>query len=337
MHKLKLTIACGDYDRTQALRDGSVEPEGLDLNYVRINPTEGLWRQLQFGEFDASEMSMSALIMLIAGGDHRFVGIPAFTSRAFRHGCIFIHRRSAIRRPEDLAGRRIGVPEYHMTAALWIRGFLQDDHGVTPESIHWFQGGLDKPGYRARLDFDLPETFKLTSVQDKSLGEMLATGEIDALIGSEAPLRFRQGDRKIQRLYPRYRSIESAYYKRTAYFPIMHCVAIRREVYEANPWIAMQLYSAFVEARDRALRVLGVVDTLRYMLPWLGDSYSKTVELMGEDYWRYGVDASRHELRAMCRYSNEQGLASRIVAEEELFAPETLRPFPMGGGAVANA
>jgi 4,5-dihydroxyphthalate decarboxylase len=325
---MRLTLACGDYDRTRALWDGSVRPEGIHLNYVKLHAGESFWRQLRWQEFDAAEMSMSALISLVARGDRRFVGIPAFVSRAFRHSCVFVNRASGIDRPEDLRGRRIGVPQYHMTAALWIRGFLLHDHAVRAEDVEWVQGGLDRPGYRERIELYLPPGIRLTRIQDRPLSELLVSGEIDALIGAEWPAPAYEGDPLVVHLFPDHRRVEQEYYRRTGFFPIMHCVVLRREVYERDRWIAQSLFDAFMRAKGRAFTNLGFPGILKYMLPWLATDYLEATRLMGQDYWRYGVATSRHELEAMCQYALEQGLADRLVQVEELFAPETAEQFP---------
>jgi 4,5-dihydroxyphthalate decarboxylase len=327
MTRLRLTLACGDYDRTRGLWDGSVQPEGIEINYLKTDSGESFWRMLQHAEFDASEMSMSAYIMLLGRGDRQFVGLPAFTSRAFRHNSIVINTAAGIKRPEDLKGRRIGVPQYHMTAALWIRGYLHHDYGVRTEDVEWVQGGLDRAGYPERVELELPASIRLTSRQDRSLSSLLVEGELDAIIGPEWPEPLRARDPRVGLLFPDYREQEKDYYRRTRFFPIMHCIALRRELYEQHRWIAQNLYLALVEAKQRAFTNLNFPGTLKYVLPWLPADYEEATELMGEDYWRYGVEASRHELEAMCQYSYEQGLAPRLVSVEELFAPETMNQF----------
>ncbi len=332
MTRVPLTLACGVYDRTQALADGRVEPDGIDLNYLRIDSGEAFWRQLHWGEFDATEISTSALIMLVGRGSRDYVAIPAFTSRAFRHGCIFVRSDGSVPSPEALKGRKVGVPQYHMTAALWIRGMLSDDYGVRTEDVHWIQGGLDRPDYPERIDLHVPASIELTPVMDRSLSDMLLEGEIDAIIGAEWPGPARAGDSRVAHLFSNYRQAERDYYARTRFFPIMHTIAIQRSIYEQHRWIAQNLYTAFDRAKALGAHNIGFPGTLKYMLPWLAADYRETVALMGQDYWRYGVAASRHEIEAMCRYSFEQGLSPRLVAVEELFAPETVNPFPLGPG-----
>lgn len=330
MTPLRLTIACSSYDRTAALESGSIRPEGIELNFLSTNPGETFWRQLRFAEFDVSEMSLSAYIMLTSRGDRRFIAIPAFTSRAFRHDCIFVSAASGITRPEDLTGKRIGVPQYHMTAALWIRGMLADDFGVAASSVVWVQGGLEAPGYPERIELHLPPSIRMEHRSDRSLSDLLLSREIDAIIGAEWPRPFRAGNSGIRQLFPDYEQVELDYYRRTGFFPIMHCVAIRRDVYREHPWVARSLFEAFVAAKERVVSQMSFPGAPITILPWQVPAYLRAVDLLGAGYWRYGVDASRHELEAMCRYSHEQGLSAAAVDVQQLFAAETIDALPQG-------
>jgi len=327
--RLPLTIACGSYDRTHALESASIRPEGIDLNFISVNPGETFWRQLRFAEFDVAEMSMSAYIMLPARGDPRFVAIPAFTSRAFRHDCIFVSASSGITKPEELAGKRVGVPQYHMTAALWIRGILSDDYGVATSSITWVQGGLDAPGYPERIELQLPVSIRLERRSDRALSDLLLSGEIAAIIGAEWPKPFRDGDSRIRQLFPDYEVVEREYYRRTRFFPIMHGVVTKKEIYRDHPWVARSLSDAFCQAKQRAMSQMAFPGATLTMLPWQVPAHLDAVRTMGEDYWRYGVGPSRHELEAMCRYSSEQGLSASLVDVDTLFATETIDALPL--------
>jgi len=330
MSAMNLTIACSSYDRTYALESGLIRPDGIELNFLTTNPGETFWRQLRFAEFDVSEMSLSGCILLASRGDSRFVAIPAFTSRAFRHDCIFVSVTSGITKPQDLVGKRIGVPQYSMTAALWIRGMLSDDYGVTASSVVWVQGGLDAPGYPERVTLNLPPSIRMEHRGDRSLSDLLLAGEIDAIIGAEWPLPFRTGHAGIRQLFPDYEWLALDYYRRTRFFPIMHCIAIRRDIYEAHPWVARNLYDAFLRAKERVSSQLHFPGAPITMLPFQVSAYLKAVKDLGEGYWRYGVEASRHELEAMCRYSFEQGLSATVVDVDTLFARETLEVLPQG-------
>lgn len=327
MGRLKLTLACWDYDRTQALREGRVTVEGVDLNYIVARPEEGFWRMLKHREFDASEISLSNYIMLVARGESPFIAIPVFPSRSFRHNNIYINTNSGIKSPQDLAGKRVGAPNYHMTALLWLKGMLQDDYGVAPETINWVLAGLDAPGYEDRMNWTPPENLSVTIRTDRTLSEMLADGEIDALLSARSPSCFRAGVPNVARLFPNPMQVEMDYYRRTGFFPIMHAVAIRKDVYEANPWVARNLTMAFQRAKELAMERLWEDAALAVSLPWLVSAAEQHFEVFGHEWWPYGVEANRKTLEAMTRYSFEQGLSPRKVEVDELFAPSTLQDY----------
>ena len=328
MSQLKLSFACQDYDRTRALWDGRVTPEGIDLTYVSLSAEELFWRQLQHFEFDVSEMSLSNYLTMLSSGNSRVIAIPVFPSRMFRHSFIFISKKSGIQKPQDLKGCRMGIPEYSMTATVWMRGMLQHEYGVAPPDMEWYLGGLDMPGRKERIKVNIPEDVHLHPVaEDKTLSEMLAAGEIDALLTARAPVSFFQQHPNVVRLWPNYKEVEIEYFKRTGIFPIMHTLALKREIYDANPWAAQSLYKAFSEAKELAQEFLSKLSHQRYMLPWLIPDYAQTISVMGENYWPYGVEANRVTLEAMTQYAYEQGLASRKFTPEELFAPNTLQEF----------
>lgn len=328
MSRLRLTLACQDYDRTRALWDGRVAPEGIDLVYVPLSAEELFWRQLQYMEFDVSEMSLSNYLTERSRENPRFIAIPVFPSRMFRHSFIFINKKAGIKGPQDLKGKRVGIPEYSMTATVWLRGTLQHDYGVAPPDMEWYVGGLDMPGRKERMKIKLPDDVPLHPIPgDKTLSAMLANGEIDALITARAPASFFQNHPDVGRLWPDYKEVEMDYFKRTKLFPIMHTVAIKQEVYDASPWVAQSLYKAFCEAKQLSHEFLTKLSHLRYMLPWLIPDYNQTIAVMGEDYWPYGVEANRVALEAITQYSYEQGLSSHKFALEELFASSTYEEF----------
>jgi len=322
--KLKITLACGPYDRTWALASGQVQPEGVDLNYVALPPEELFWRMAVHGEFDASEFSLGAMSILLGRGDRRFVGIPVFPSRFFRHSSIFVNVHSGIKRPEDLRGKRVGVPDYTMTANTWIRGLLEHEYGVKPTDMHWFTGGLNEPGRRQRVATKSIPGLQVTHSDTRVLSEMLDSGEIDALIGAREPDSFRGGSPNVARLFPDYRPVEVNYYRRTGIFPIMHLVVLKRETYESNPWLAYSLLKAFEESKRLCAEEMSRQSALRYMLPWMIPELEETVRIMGDEYWPYGVEANRRTIETFIGYSVEQGLAESRFGVEEMFAPETV-------------
>jgi len=322
--KLKITLACGPYDRTWALASGQVQPEGVDLNYVTLPPEELFWRMSVHGEFDASEFSLGAMTILLGRGDRRFVGIPVFPSRFFRHSSIFVNAHAGIKAPKDLRGKRVGVPDYTMTANTWIRGLLDHEYGVRPTDMHWFTGGLNEPGRRQRVTTRPIPGLKVTHSDTCILSEMLDHGEIDALIGAREPDSFRRGSPNVARLFADPKAVEVDYYRRTGIFPIMHLVVLKREIYEENPWLAVSLLKAFEESKRLCLEEMSRQSALRYMLPWMIPELEETMRIMGEDYWPYGVEANRRVIEAFIDYSVEQGLAESRFGVEDMFAPETV-------------
>ena len=327
MAPLRLTLACGPYDRTQALRDGTIRPEGIDLNYVTLQPAEIFWRMLQFREFDASEMSLSNYTTLVSGGNSPFIAIPVYPSRVFRHGYFFINTEKGIAGPRDLKGRRGGVPEYSMTAAVYMRGLLQHEYGVAPSDVEWVQGRAD------RLGRPLPGDVRLTQAPaGAELGDLLARGEIDFMMTANNPLAFRRGAPNVRRLFPDYPEVEKDYYRRTKIYPIMHTVVIRRDVYERDPWVALNLYQAFAAAKQHCYRLLTETGSPKASFAWLQSMIEQEQAIIGPDWYPYGIEQNRPSLEALLQYAHEQGLTGRRVAIEELFAPSTLRDIPLTEG-----
>ncbi|TJY66155.1 ABC transporter substrate-binding protein [Arthrobacter sp. CAU 1506] len=317
-----ITLACERYDRTEALRDGRVKPAGVDLTYLPQQVEETFFRMARFREFDAAEMSLSSYVISLTR-DAPFIAIPVFPSRFFRHSGVYVNASSGIEKPEDLAGKQVGLAEYQLTANVWIRGILEDHHGLPVESVHYRTGGLHDPGRPEKLKVDLPANVKLTPIgPDQTLSEMLATGEIDALYTPREPRSF--GSDSVRRLFNPSGSADIEYFEQTGIFPIMHVVVIRRDVYERNRWLARSLYDAFAEAKALCEQNFEETATMRYMLPWLFDEVERTRSIMGKDFWPYGLDRNDQTLRTFLRYSYDQGLAARPLEPHELFAPETL-------------
>jgi len=328
MPALRLTLACWDYDRTRALMDGTVAPDGIELVYLNQQVEETFFRMLRYREFDCSEMSLSSYVASLQAENPPFVAIPVFPSRYFRHSCIFVSAKSGIRKPEELKGRRIGVPEYQMTAPVWIRGILSDDHGVKVTDVEHYSGGEEEPGRDEKLKLNLPAEIKLRRIgPEQTLSRMLADGELDALVTARSPSTFHKEPDKVKRLFPNYVEVEKDYYRRTKIFPTMHTVVIRRDVYAKNPWVAQSLYKAFAEAKAKAYRLYDQTAALPAMVPWLVAELEEARREMGEDWWPYGLEPNRKVLETFLRYHHEQGLSQRRFAPDELFARETLKSF----------
>ena len=328
MPKLPLTLACWDYDRTRALADGTVQPDGVALNYLSLPVEEIFFRMARFREFDAAEMSMSSYCVTLMQDDPPFIAIPIFPSRCFRHSSIYVNTGAGIERPEDLVGKRIGVPEYQMTAPVWIRGILADEYGVAPDSVTYFSGGEEEPGRVDKLKVDLPPQFRVTPIgPQQTLARMLADGELDAFHTARAPSTFYNEPDRVRRLFPDFVPVERDYFRRTRIFPIMHVVVIRRDVYRANPWVAQSLFKAFTLSQRLTYDNFAVTAALKTMLPWQIAAVEEARREMGDDWWSYGFAANRHVLETFLRYHHDQGLSKRLLSPEEMFAPETLQTF----------
>ena len=323
MPGLPLTFACGLYDRMQALYTGEVRPEGIDLDFLAIDSPREIFDRLSGkGEFDVAEMSSSEFISRKSAGQCPFVAIPVFPSRAFRHGFIAVNRRSGIRSPKDLEGKRVGVPLYTMTAAIWIRGHLQHEYGVDLSTIRWVQGSTNSPG--AHGEPTVLPLVRSVPIEDnetgKSISQLMEEGAVDANIGTSLPVSMRRNP-DIQRLFPDFREVEKEFYARTRIFPIMHVLAIRREVYDRHPFVAASLYRAFCESRDVALAKMRYLGALRYMLPWIPADLDEIDQVFGGNPWPYGIEANRPTLEALVTYMVDQAVIAEPVAVDELFVP----------------
>ena len=327
--RVPLTLACWEYDRTAALASGEVRPDGVDLTYLNLPAEETFFRMLRHREFDAAEMSLSSYVISLGDPDGSpFIAIPVFPSRAFRHNGIYVNAASGITSPAGLRGRTVGVAEYQLTANVWIRGILAEHHGLPVESVRYRTGGQHQPGRVAKVAHELPPEIDIAPIPpDRTLADMLVSGEIDALYTPRTPLPFAQGRPEVRRLFPDVRAEEERYYRQTGIFPVMHVVVLRRDVYQARPWLAQSLFKAFDEARRRAAARLAETAASRDMLPWLYAEAERTRDLMGPSWWSYGLAGNEGGLAAFLRYSREQGLARRPLTPAELFAPETLESY----------
>lgn len=325
MGRLRLTLACGGYDRTRALEDGSIRPDGIELTYLRLTPEETFFRMMRHREFEVAELSLSSYVLSMASDPPPFVALPIYTSRMFRHGAVYIRTGAGIDAPSDLAGRVIGTPEYQLTACVWARGILADYHGVPVESVTYRTGGQEQPGRVEKAGVDVPRRIQIAPIPgDRMLSDMLVQGEIDAICSPRVPGPFIAGDPRVRRLFPDVEAAEAAYFAATGLFPIMHVVVVRRDVYEAYPWVAQSLTKAFTEAKDEAMRLLYDTSALRVMLPWAITQLEAARALLGPDFWSYGLSGNEDTLSTFLRYHHEQGLSKRMLAPKELFAPESL-------------
>jgi 4,5-dihydroxyphthalate decarboxylase len=312
MHKLQLTLACGRYDRTQPLIDGRVQAEGVDLTFLPLRPGETFWRMLNHGKFDVSEMSLSSYTILRSEGDRRFIAIPVFPSRVFRHSALYVRSDASIEAPQDLEGKRVGVGDYQMTAAVWVRGLLTHEYGVKPEEIVWISG---KPIRSIKP----PDGIRMETIPaDTTLEAMLELGEIDALISVMIPSGF---GKTVRRLFRDSRKVEVEYYRKTGIFPIMHTVVLKTDLYKEKPWLAVSFYRAFCRARDIAHQSMYDTDALTISLPWIADEVETTRKLFGPQVWDYSVEGSLPTLNALVMYLDEQKLSKRRMNIEELFVP----------------
>ena len=311
---LPLSLAVGRYEHTRDLR-----PQGLSLTILEPPIEEMHFRFARFREWDVSEMSFGKAVAILAGERPDIVALPVFTSRVFRHSAIYIGEKSRIRTPKDLDGRRVGIPEWAQTAGIYVRGMLAHEYGVDLESIRWRQAGVREPGRIEKVELRLPGRTKIVAVPDRSLGEMLAAGELDAVI-SARPVPGR-------RLFEDYEPLEIEYFRKTRIFPIMHLIVMKREVYERDRWTAMNLFKAFDEARRASLARLPDITASHIPVPWLSEHVKRWQALAGPDFWPYGIEPNRATLEAFVQYAFEQGVCRRKLSVEELFAPETGEAF----------
>lgn len=326
MSRLHLTFACGDYDRTRALEDGSVRPDGIDLTYLRLPVEETFFRMLRHREFDVAEMSLSTYVATLDQDPPPFVALPVFTSRMFRHGGIYLNANAGIGAPSDLRGKRVGSPEFQLTACVWIRGILAEHHGVPVDSVTYYTGGQETPGRIEKGKVDTRLDIRPIPA-GATLAQMLADGEIDALYTPRVPSPFRDRDSRVSRLFDDVVTVEKEYFAATGIFPIMHVVVIRRDVYERHPWVAQSLYKACRIARDEAYTRIYDSSALRFMEPWLIHHVEESRQLLGQDYWSYGLAENEKTLDVFLRYHHEQGLSARRYEPADLFAAETSEAF----------
>ena len=327
MAKLQLSVAMGDYDRTRALYDGRVQIDGVDPVYMLLNPEEMFFRAMRSRDFDIAELSFSSYLVKHSQGDCPYIAVPVFLSRAFRHTSIYV-RKDRIKQPADLKGRRVGLPEYQLTANVWARAILQDDYGVRPEDITWVRGGIDTPGRPEKIALQLPPGVKVEAAPEgTTISELLDRGEIDGFIGPRPPNRAALRNPNIGWLFDDPTAEAKDYYRRTGVFPIMHVVGIRKELAQAHPWLPAAVVKAFTASKAQALELLSDTSATKVTLPFVEEQLKAARESLGEDYWSYGVQAARKTLETFVRHHHAQGLSKRLMAVEELFHPATYETY----------
>ncbi len=327
MRKVHLTLAMSDYDHIRDLTSGAVEADGIDLTYLHLSVEEIFYRFTSFREWDVSELSMAKYVSLLSQGDDSLTAIPVFPSRIHRHSSLYVRRDGPVRAPRDLAGRRVGIPEWAQTAGIYARGALVHQYGLRLQDIDWYQAGVLQPGREEKVELKLPPGVRLTRVTDRTLDEMLRGGTLDAVMTARPPASFSRGDPEVVRLFPDFVAVEEAYWRETGIFPIMHTVAIRREVLRRHPWVAMNLFKAFEEAKRRSVARALDVTAARFPVPWVFEHATRARAQFGEDFWPYGVEPNRKTLEAFLGFAHEQGVCHRPLDCDELFPQEVRSSF----------
>ncbi len=327
MTKLQLSVAMGDYDRTRALLDGRVAIDGVDAVCMTLSPEETFFRAFRGQEFDISELSFSSYLVKLSRGESPYIAVPVFLSRAFRHTSIWV-RKDRIARPEDLKGRRVGVPEYQLTANVWARALLQDDFGVAPADIHWLRGGIDTPGRPEKIRLQLPAGVRLDDAPaGTTISELLDHGDIDGFIAPRPPAGPALTNPHVGWLFDDPTAAAKDYFARTGIFPIMHVVGVKRALAERHPWLPGAVFKAFNQAKVLALAALSDTSATKVTLPFVEEQLKAARATLGPDFWAYGVDSSRRTLQAFVRHHHAQGLSARPMAVEELFHAATYESF----------
>ena len=324
MSKLQLSVAIGDYDRMRPLVDGLVQIDSVDAQFMLLDPEEIFFRAFRHADFDVCELSLSSYSVKTAAGTSPYIAVPVFPSRAFRHTSVYV-RTDRIKSPADLKGRRVGVPEYQLTANIWVRLFLEEDYGIRPSDITWVRGGYEHPGRIEKISLNLPDDVKVENARaDATISDLLASGEIDAVIGPRAPSCFDRGHPNVGYLFADPQATTTEWYRRTRLFPIMHTLGIRRPLAEKHPWLPVAIYKAFERSKAMALTKLSDTSATKVTLPFVEEQLGAARRLMGEDFWSYGLESNREVLRRFLERHHAEGLSSRQLAPEELFHPSAL-------------
>jgi 4,5-dihydroxyphthalate decarboxylase len=319
LHKLALTAAFCDSDHMRDLAMGRVVPEGIDLTCLNAPVEEIFYRFLMNQEFDVSELSFAKYVSLRAKGDDRFIALPIFPSRMFRHSSLYVRADCPLKEISELKGRKVGIPEWAQTAAVYSRGFLVHQYGLELKDINWVQSGVNQAGRTEKVQIQLPEGINLTRVTDRSLNDMLLSGDIDAALAARPPIAFSDGQGKVKRFFDNSREVEAAYYRETGIFPIMHVIAVRKEILDAHPWVARNLFTAFDEARRCSIERVLDLTASQVPIPWGNDYAREGQALMGKDFFSYGIEPNRKTLDAFLAYAFEQGVCEKRLTAEENF------------------
>jgi 4,5-dihydroxyphthalate decarboxylase len=319
MSKLKLTIATTDYDHFRDFRLGPVTAEGIDHNWLNLGHHECFARFTANREFDVAEISFAKFSTQVTRPNSDIVGLPVICSRLFRFSSFYVNRNSGIKTVADLKGKRVGSPEWAHSAAVYMRGWMHNEMGVKLTDVHWVQAGANSPGREEKVELNLPEGVQLTRIKEKSLSELLAAGEIDCAIIARPPTCFLEGHPDVVRLFPDYLEMEEEYYARTKVWPIMHIIAMKRQILEENPWVARNLFNAFLESKNRSIERLLDPAVSRYPLPWLATYGRRMRDTFGKDLFPYGIEENRATWEQMALYTYQQGIAHRQFTPEEIF------------------
>jgi 4,5-dihydroxyphthalate decarboxylase len=327
MSQLQISIAMGDYDRNRALFDGRVQIDGCDPVYMLLSPEEMFFRAMRSRDFDITELSFSSYLVKHAQGDCPYIAVPVFLSRAFRHTSIYV-RKDRIHQPQDLKGKRVGIPEYQLTAIVWARSILQDDYGIRPEDVTWVRGGIDTPGRPEKIKLNLPAGVHVEAAPEgTTISQLLDAGEIDGFIAPRPPSGAALQNPHVGWLFDDPTAVAKDYYRRTGIFPIMHVVGIRKEIAAAHPWLPGAVFKAFNASKAAALELLADTSATKVTLPFVEEQLKAAKDLLGEDFWSYGVQANRNTLQAFLKHHHAQGLSSRLVDVDELFHPSTYETY----------
>jgi 4,5-dihydroxyphthalate decarboxylase len=327
MSKLHISVAMGDYDRNRALYDGRVQIDGCDPVYMLLNPEEMFFRAMRSRDFDITELSFSSYLVKHAKGESPYIAVPVFLSRAFRHTSIYV-RKDRIKKPEDLKGCRIGVPEYQLTAVVWARSILQDDYGVNLEDVTWVRGGIDTPGRPEKIKLDLPPGVTIEAAPEgRTISDLLDKGEIDAFIAPRPPSGAALSNPNVAWLFDDPTTVAKDYYRRTGIFPIMHVVGIRKELAEQSRWLPAAVFKAFGDSKAKALELLADTSATKVTLPFVEEQLKAARETLGNDFWSYGVEPNRKTIEAFLHHHHAQGLSCRKVGLDELFHPSTYESY----------